>query len=74
VSASAVRTTRRVGVLEQPDRRLVPHHGLRRRRLGGVGLEDASTDLSVFGFSCGRTREVLVRRGGWPSNLQHQQV
>src|SRR6478609_10587287 len=31
--------------LEQPDRRLVPDHGLPRRRLGGVALEDTSADL-----------------------------
>src|SRR4249919_2217862 len=45
--------------LEQPDRRLVPDHGLARRRLGGVALEDASADLPA----------VLDGRG---SELVHQ--
>src|SRR4029450_2212322 len=30
--------------LEQSDRGLVPDHGLPRRRLGGIGLENASAD------------------------------
>src|SRR4029450_11446067 len=41
--------------LEQSDRGLVPDHGLPRRRLGGVALEDAGADVPA----------ALARRGGW---------
>src|SRR6185295_7667881 len=39
--------------LEQSDRRLVPDHGLSRRRLGGIALEDPSADLFAVLDGCG---------------------
>src|SRR6478609_4953653 len=57
--------------LEQPDRRLIPDHGLPRRRLGGVALEDTSADLPAVLDGGGGE---LVHQSLSPEALAHDEA